>query len=365
MHWWASHNIRITCSLLCNDLTCCLCCTLSFKSSRMSGAGYTESFRQNPTDENRWKSTTRQPRAAFFILLFHCPDKNMLRPFNFGVFLCCFLHERIAFVYNFSTSNVSVVEDKDSMDQHSPFLQLRDTLSTYSKLIRPYSLLTNDEDYHYLPKPKQRRPSRLLRLLGPSFDPLWMSVAQPSESTGVWISENDEGAVLRGDTLKPTQHTVGKKFNLRASLQLRLAAENHRLKLLKEAADLDMSSLPSDVANAIRDWLVDSATCGLRYQWVDMGLAFWPRWLRHTDCETTDLTRKCSFPSGMVCKQAQTAQIKILAWICQKCIEKPDASIISIKEDGSGGNGTVENIKMCVWRHVPYPVVTSCECSCK
>uniref|UniRef100_A0A8C7JDE0 Noggin n=1 Tax=Oncorhynchus kisutch TaxID=8019 RepID=A0A8C7JDE0_ONCKI len=117
-------------------------------------------------------------------------------------------------------------------------------------------------------------------------------------------------------------------------------AARYQRKLQNDAEDLDLSELPADVARTLRDWLVRSATCGMRYQWVKLAPVFWPRWLRHTDCEKSGGSRSCSFPSGMACRQAQTTQIKILAWHCV-----------------AG--------RKCLWRQVPYPVVTACKCSCK
>uniref|UniRef100_A0A3Q1EUH4 Noggin n=1 Tax=Acanthochromis polyacanthus TaxID=80966 RepID=A0A3Q1EUH4_9TELE len=218
--------------------------------------------------------------------------------------------------------NVTVVQDQEDADWDSPFLKLRASLPSYSQPIRPYSLQTRAEDYFYLPKPRHRRPSRLLRLLGSSFDPFWMSIDQPSEAS--------EGSrPLQHGLLKHT--TFKEKFNLSSSSELRDAAVNSRQKL------------------SVRSWLVRSATCELHYRWVDLGPAFWPRWLRQTDCERADGERSCSFPSGMKCVRAQTAHIRILAWHCTEI------------RDGSGG------IKgnRCLWRQMPYPVVTACLCSCK
>uniref|UniRef100_A0A672YD60 Noggin n=1 Tax=Sphaeramia orbicularis TaxID=375764 RepID=A0A672YD60_9TELE len=203
-------------------------------------------------------------------------------------------------------------------------------LPSYSQPIRPYSILTNTEDYHYMPKPKHRRPSRLRRLLGSHFDPFWMSVEQPSEGSGVWTPNGGQGdgqVLPRGDALPAKLHT-----------------------LEKEAAELDFSSLPSDVASAVRDWLVRSATCGLHYQWVNLGSAFWPRWVRHTDCEGAGAGSSCSFPHGMKCTRAQTTYIKILTWHCQEVTENRDAS-----SEGKGHRS----------EGIPYPVVTACTCSCK
>ncbi|XP_008276125.1 noggin-2-like, partial [Stegastes partitus] len=267
------------------------------------------------------------------------------------------LHGSAAFTSNISTQNLlpnaTAGQDQEDADWDSSFLQLRASLPSYSQPIRPYSLLPQAEDYFYMPKPRHRRPSRLLRLLGPSFDPFWMSIDQPSEA-------------LEGS--QPLQHglpnyTIFKeKFNLSSS-ELRDAAASHRQKLEKEAAELDLSSLPSDVSNSVRSWLVRSATCDLHYRWVDLGPTFWPRWLRQTDCEQADGEKSCSFPGGMKCVRAQTTHIKILAW---HCIEIRDGSrgIKEERSDGSKEMETGEALKRCLWRQIPYPVVTVCVCSC-
>nr|XP_046260196.1 noggin-2-like [Scatophagus argus] len=273
-----------------------------------------------------------------------------------------------AFTSHISTQNkppnVTVVGEEDDTDQDPTFLQLRASLPSYSQPLQPYTLLTNTEDYHYLPKPRHRRPSRLRRLLGSCFDLFWMSIERPSEG------HSDGKPLLHGDTLSaklPSNTTARERFNLSASPELREAAANQRQKLEKEAADLDLSALPSHVASSVRHWLVRSATCGLSYQWVDLGPAFWPRWLRQTDCERSDGAQSCSFPGGMECVRAQTTHIKILAWHCLDIRERLNESrgIKADRSDGSTEMSAGEVIKRCLWRQVPYPVVTACACSCK
>ncbi|VTJ72317.1 Hypothetical predicted protein [Marmota monax] len=44
---------------------------------------------------------------------------------------------------------------------------------------RPYGLSRAVGDYQYAPKPKHRRPDRLLSLLGASYDPFWMTEEEP------------------------------------------------------------------------------------------------------------------------------------------------------------------------------------------
>lgn len=256
------------------------------------------------------------------------------------------------------------------------FLRDRPSFMSSSQPIRPYSLSINEEDYHYTPKPKHLRPVRLLRTLGASFDPFWMSIERPSEA-GVWTSEGGSDTDASGQTLPrrdslapdaplPNYTTVNKGFNLPASPELIEGAARYQRKLEKEAEDLDLSLLSSDVASTVRDWLVRSATCGLRHQWVDLGPVFWPRWLRHTDCEKSGGSPSCSFPSGMACRRAQVTQIKILAWHCWGAEEGGgDGSKGMARADRATVVGKVGSNKKCMWRQVPYPVVTACKCSCK
>uniref|UniRef100_A0A3Q2YF15 Noggin-like n=1 Tax=Hippocampus comes TaxID=109280 RepID=A0A3Q2YF15_HIPCM len=174
--------------------------------------------------------------------------------------------------------NVYVCQHGDS-----PFLHLRASLPSYSQPLRPYTF--------------------------------------PSEGSGVCTGKGNCDDVARGDSLPVKVNVAASRedFNLSASAVLSKARENQR-------------------QGSLRTWLVRSATCGLRSQWVDLGPAFWPRWLRQTDCDKSDGVRSCSFPSGMVCVRAQTTHIRILA---------------------------CEEMRKCLWRPVPYPVVTACTCKCK
>lgn len=312
---------------------------LLLESSRMSGLGYTQSLEKT----HNWGGKKRKLSSVYGAIQTH---QTMPRHFICALWMsACVLYGCAAFLFNGSaqhrTLNLTNAEGRESVWE-SPFLQLRASLLSYSQPVRPYSLLTNVEDHHYLPKPAHRRASRLLRLLGSSFDPFWMSVEKPSEASG--------------------SHSAG-HVSLHGDKRLKKAAALGQQKLEKEAAVLDLDSLPPQVASSVRVWLVHSSTCRLRHRWVDLGPAFWPRWLRQTDCERSDGGQSCSFPGGMQCMRAQITHIKILAW---HCLERRGVG------DGTGNKSDVgtetemgEFVKRCVWRQVPYPVVTACTCSCK
>ncbi|XP_047435450.1 noggin-like [Mugil cephalus] len=295
----------------------------------------------------------------------------MCRLFNCGLWISVslLLCGPVAFTSDMSTQNLlpnaTVVKNQEDKEWDSPFLQLRASLPSYLQPIRPYTLVTHAEDYHHMPKPRHCRPSRLQRLLGSSFDPFWMSIDEPAE-----VSQGSQPLLRDGDSLRAKSDNYNpfkEKFNLSSSPELREATANHRHKLEEEAAELDLSPLPSDVASSVRGWLVRSAVCALHHRWVDLGPTFWPRWLRQTDCEKPDGKRSCSFPRGMECVRAQTTQLKILAW---HCMEMRDGGDRSTSADGEMSDGGTEmergDAKMsCLWRQVPYHVVTACMCSCK
>ncbi|KAM9324513.1 noggin-like [Gastrophryne carolinensis] len=196
---------------------------------------------------------------------------------------------------------------------------------------RPYSLSLSPLDYHYSPKPKHLHVPRLLRLLGASFDPFWMSVEKP-----VHNDTNGHFSAFSQDLLE--------------------GANRYRKKLTQEAQNIDFGSLKLSeelsanssllLLNDLRQWLVQKASCKLTSTWVDLGPVFWPRWVRHTNCDESN--NSCSWPPGMSCRQAQITQIKLLAWHCWMHV---------------AGKGWTS--QKCMWRQVPYPVVAACKCTCK
>ncbi|XP_069089266.1 noggin-like [Pleurodeles waltl] len=194
---------------------------------------------------------------------------------------------------------------------------------------RPYSLSLSPDDYHYSPKPRHLRAARLLRLLGPSFDPFWMSVEDPrnGSTSGLGTPSRD----------------------------LADGAARYRRKLLREAEALAGPALPpgeasANLTRAFRAWLVEQASCRLTSTWVDLGPVFWPRWVRHTDCDEK-APSSCSWPPGMACRRAQLTHIKLLAWHCWATPVEVVAA-------------TGRTAQQCTWRLVPYPVVAACKCAC-
>ncbi|XP_040215452.1 noggin-like [Rana temporaria] len=242
-------------------------------------------------------------------------------------FIICLMTLGISWVSAISNQTA----DFKRFDEKQADLDVASLRQRLSSGTRPYSLSLSPLDYHYSPKPKHLRVPRLLRLLGSSFDPFWMSVEKP----------------IHNDTNNHVSPFSQDLFE---------GASRYRKKLTQEAQYIDFSAfrVPAELSengsqallNELRQWLVQKASCQLMSTWVDLGPVFWPRWVRHTNCDESNTA--CSWPPGMSCRQAQLTQIKLLAWHCW------------IQDAGKGW--TSQN---CMWRQVPYPVVVACKCTCR
>ncbi|XP_015261454.1 PREDICTED: noggin-1-like [Gekko japonicus] len=234
-----------------------------------------------------------------------------------------------------SLSEATLPQEKSlEIAQYNPDIHL--IRSKPSNQARPYSLSLSPDDYHYSPKPKRLRTPRLMKMLGSSFDPFWMSFEDPrSRNTSL-----EELGTLSEDLTERT-----------ARLKKKLLQEAQGLDLLELLTSED--GIPHNQSQALKhrlqQWLVDSATCHLTSSWVDLGPIFWPRWVRHTDCDPTHAG--CSWPPGMTCQHSQVTHIKLLAWHCWASKEE---AVVPRKPP-----------QQCAWRQIPYPVVAACKCSCQ
>ncbi|ESO03289.1 hypothetical protein HELRODRAFT_173574 [Helobdella robusta] len=143
-------------------------------------------------------------------------------------------------------------------------------------------------------------------------------------------------------------------------------------------------------------YLAALTACPVRFEWVDLGPTFWPRWFKEGSCgknynndviynsnhnsghsgsnyknihranksllkkikphkiRTKNLGRKirprsCSVPNGMTCQRADTAEKIILWWFCRKNSTKK-SRIFSRGE--------------CAWYKISFVVTISCQCRC-
>uniref|UniRef100_A0A4W6BJ44 Noggin 2 n=1 Tax=Lates calcarifer TaxID=8187 RepID=A0A4W6BJ44_LATCA len=176
---------------------------------------------------------------------------------------------------------------------YSHYLRLRPSPSDHL----PVPDLKEDPDPEYDPREQDLAERTLRKKLGSNFDPNFMSISSPM----VNLSATDSQVKLQG----PMPNEIKK-------LDLTETPYGKRVKVGKKA---------------------------LVYTWKDLGVRFWPRYIKEGNCFSE---RSCSFPEGMSCKPVKSINKIFLRWYCQGFLRQ----------------------KYCTWIQVQYPIISECKCSC-
>lgn len=102
----------------------------------------------------------------------------------------------------------------------------------------------------------------------------------------------------------------------------------------------------------LQNFLWAYTACPVTRRWRDLGLRFWPRWLKEGHCPESP----CSIPPGMRCRPAATRHQALLRWHC-----RPQGSHQGL---GLHGADPKQPQRHCSWIKVEYPVITECSCGC-
>lgn len=93
----------------------------------------------------------------------------------------------------------------------------------------------------------------------------------------------------------------------------------------------------------IQQFLWAYTACPVVYKWKDLGIRFWPRYLKTGHCPKNV---SCSVPPGMTCRPSASTHKTLLRWLCKSYLHSPSPH------------------RHCQWIKVDYPVLTECSCSC-
>ena len=176
----------------------------------------------------------------------------------------------------------------------------------------PIPILEEDPNREYDPSPQDINNERLKEML--EYSPNVMSYCYPRNF-------DDDG--------------------MTESLSNRIPPEIKRL-FKRSGRARKQRRLPRRISKhkrAIQSWLHQETACPVRYRWKDLGIRFWPRYIKEGFC---DSSKSCSIPPGMKCKSFAQTSITILRWYCQGILEQ----------------------KFCTWIPIKYPVISECKCQC-
>ena len=164
-------------------------------------------------------------------------------------------------------------------------------------------------------------PMKLRRLLGNQYDPTYMSHVSPIE-----LLVNPNGTYV---------------YNFKKGRPLgQLLPEIRRLSFELSGEDAQKIKIKSrKKRRRFQRYLATYTYCPIYYKWRDLGIMFWPQWIREGDCRSE---RSCSIPAGMSCKAELSTTMTVLYWHCR----------VNRKRS------------QCRWIEIKYPIITKCGCRC-
>ena len=213
----------------------------------------------------------------------------------------------------------------------------------------------------FMPTKKDLRKKHLLKRLGADFSRHWMSLEKPYDNAGKTA-------------------TVVERYS-----DIHLASDVSKLNFTYVDDDGAVVAMTPHVQQVVEQWLVQRAICRVRFVWRDMGVLFWPRWVRHGECsgETS-----CSWPPGMHCVTVERHSIRLLRWQCRRRPrrgrkrKRRNRRRRNRKRNHKRGRKhnklaggklltsnknrfwSKKNNLMCRWLKVPYHLTSKCSCSC-
>lgn len=187
------------------------------------------------------------------------------------------------------------------------YLRLRPSPSEHL----PVPDLKEDPDPEHDPREQDLSEKTLRKKLGSNFDPSFMSIHLPTQLNA---------------SAPPELPRLPMSADLK-KLNLTETPYGRRVKVGKKAR------------RKFLQWLWMYTHCPVLYTWKDLGVRFWPRYIKEGNCFSE---RSCSFPEGMSCKPVKSVTKTLLRWYCQGFLRQ----------------------KYCTWISVQYPIISECKCSC-
>ncbi|XP_029654101.1 noggin-2-like [Octopus sinensis] len=185
--------------------------------------------------------------------------------------------------------------------------------------------LNEKPDKKHDPRAENLKPEILRKLLGRFFIDEFMSVERPKES----ITKPNGTLALRFQRGYP----VGR----RPPFLARFGRINLKDETGRRFRQLDLK-VKTEAKRKVAKFIRTYTYCPVIYTWKDLGIRFWPRWIKEGQCHQRG--RSCSLPPGMRCKPSYSQTIILLRFHCW-----PDA-------------------KICNWIHAQYPIISACKCKC-
>ena len=189
----------------------------------------------------------------------------------------------------------------------------------------PVSGLIENPSTLFDPPKEDLNHIKLRRMLGKDFDPDFMGIGRPI----ITVFQPNGTITIKRRKGRPKERRpkyiedIGKP--IRHGNQLRLPGLNVNRRTKRK----------------VKKYIWNYTHCPVVYVWKDLGIRFWPRWIKEGHCYNG---RSCSIPPGMSCKPNGHEKRTIFRWHCP------------LNKKGQ--------ITKCRWIRIQYPIITKCYCSC-
>lgn len=187
----------------------------------------------------------------------------------------------------------------------------------------PVLQLVENADSSFDPSEKDMDYRQLRRILGHHYDNKYMSTVRPLES--IILPNGTLEFKLKKGRPKERRPNFIKYFG--APVFTGVGSQSTKLRISRRTR------------KKIQKYLWSFTHCPVFHTWKDLGVRFWPRWIKEGQCYKR---RSCSIPPGMSCRPTGSTSKTILRWHCR---------------------GWQKNA-VCRWIHINYPIITRCSCSC-
>ncbi|XP_069701334.1 noggin-3-like [Periplaneta americana] len=231
------------------------------------------------------------------------------------------------------------------------------------------------------PKPHDLNATALKAMLGRNFDHHFMSITRPNRHS------NQNHSASSGNDLVEFPFRRNRRGRLVpvGEMPRSLRKMNFKYIRLPDGSRL-RTRISAKLKKKLQQFLWAFTACPIVYRWKDLGIRFWPRYLKEGHCPPGKTS--CSIPPGMTCRPAAKDHKTLLRWHCpqhthhhhhnsgstnhhRNLLYSSSSSQSATVDPTVGDNGMLSlssggtsHKSHCHWIKVKYPIVTHCSCSC-
>lgn len=232
------------------------------------------------------------------------------------------------------------------------------------------------------PTPHDLNVTALRAMMGRNFDPQFMSITRPRHAS------HNQTVSSASDLVEfPFRRNKRGRLVPVGDMPRFLRKMNFRHIKLPDGSRL-RTRISAKLQKKLQQFLWAFTACPVVYRWKDLGIRFWPRYLKEGYCPAGKTS--CSIPPGMKCRPAAKVHKTLLRWHCtqyshhhhhnsggnsanrHRNLLYSSSSTLSATVYPAAADNNMPSLassgpthkQHCQWIKLEYPIVKQCSCSC-